>query len=356
MKLLIGLIGFTFCLSIWQIMLQQQQAEQFYESTSIFNDSTLPSPPSSTVIIDLQPELLPKNDYSQLIDLEDFEFLIAPRTCRDLSRPPIVIVLVHSAPENFQKRVVIRETWGSRRNDTRAHLLFLIGAVNSTKLQDKIELESKAHGDVMQGSFQDSYRNMTYKHVMALKWFVYNCHDAQYLLKTDDDVFVNLPLLNSYLELPAQPSLHIPSSNLMFCHRISRAKVKRTYRSKWRVAYDEFTERYYPDHCPGFVILYSADVVAQLYKEAQKQAYFWIDDVHVTGNVASKLNIPIFPLGDVYLNEEKQQDLLAGKVYVEDVPFLFAQPDLKEVQIRKLWKLVMGTRERTTLLNENDVE
>lgn len=346
------LIGLTFCVTIWHIMLQQQHAEQFYESLSVVNDSNT-LPPASTVTINIQPELLPKNDFSQLIDLKDFEFLIAPQTCRELSRPPNLVVLVHSAPGNFEKRAVIRETWGSRRNDTRAHLLFLIGAVTSTNLQDKIERESGAHSDVLQGSFIDSYRNMTYKHVMALKWFVYNCHEARYLLKTDDDVFVNLPLLNNQLEMRTELSHLLPHTNLMFCHRISRAKVKRTFRSKWRVAYDEYTERFYPDHCPGFVILYSADVVSQLYQEAQRQPYFWIDDVHITGNVASKLNIPILPLGDLYLSADKQQDLMAGRVDSGDVPFFFAQPDLKEVQIRKLWKLVTGMGENEI---ENEVE
>lgn len=338
-------------------MLQQQQ-EQFYETMSVLNDSTVPSSPT-VAVTDAQPELLPKNDFSQLIDLEDFEFLIAPKTCKELPRPPTLVILVHSAPDNLQKRTVIRETWGSQRDDTRALLLFLIGAVNSTNLQDKLELESRAHGDLLQGSFNDSYRNMTYKHVMALKWFVYNCHEARYLLKTDDDVFVNLPLMNNYLEAPTDISERFHRGKLLFCHEIARSKVKRTFRSKWRVSYEEYLDSYFPNHCPGFVILYSADVVYQLYQEAQRQPYFWIDDVHITGNVATKINISISPFDSLYLSSDEQCDLIDGKVDVENVPFFFAQPNLKEAQIRKLWELVKNsataTNGRQSSLNDNEV-
>jgi Galactosyltransferase len=351
------LIGVTLCVSVWHIMLQQQQQEQFYETTSLLNDS-ITIPPSSTVVV--VDEELPKNDFSQLIDLEDFEFVIAPKTCKELARPPTLVIHVHSAPDNFHKRTVIRETWGSQRQDTRALLLFLVGTVNSTNLQEKLEVESKKNGDVVQGSFEDSYRNLTYKHVMALKWFVYNCHEARYLLKTDDDVFINLPLMNSYLEAPTELSSPFHRGKLLFCHEIARAKVKRTYRSKWRVSYDEYLDSYFPSHCPGFVILYSADVVYQLYQEAQRQPYFWIDDVHITGNVATKLNISISPSDSLYLSVDDQRDLLAGKIDIENVAFFFAQPNLKETEIRKLWKLVENsveiTNEGASYLNNNEVE
>lgn len=352
------LIGLTLCVSIWHIMLQQQQ-EQFYEPISVLNDSTLPASPTTTAAVEVTPELLPKNDFSQLIDLEDFEFLIAPRTCKELPRPPTLVVLVHSAPDNLHKRTVIRETWGSRRHDTRTFLLFLLGAVNSTNLQDKLELESKVHGDLLQGNFEDSYRNMTYKHVMALKWFVYKCHGARYLLKTDDDVFVNLPLMNSYLEAPTELSYQFHRGKLLFCHEIARSKVKRTFRSKWRVSYEEYLDSYFPNHCPGFVILYSADVVFQLYQEAQRQPYFWIDDVHITGNVATKVNITILPSDSLYLGSDEQCDLLDGKTDIENFPFFFAQPNLKEEQIRRLWELVNNSatsaNERPLYLNDNEV-
>jgi hypothetical protein len=36
---------------------------------------------------------------------------------------------------------------------------------------------------------------MTYKHIMALKWALYYCPRVRYVLKSDDDTFVNTPVL-----------------------------------------------------------------------------------------------------------------------------------------------------------------
>lgn len=347
------LVGLTLFVSLWHIMIQQQQL-QFVDSTPQFsstafvpvNDSTIPTFSSnalSSIISNIQLELLPKKDFSQLIDLNDFEFIINHAPCSDLKHHPSIVILVHSAPGNFKKRQTVRETWGAQ--DQRALLLFLIGAVaNSTSLKDRIDDEQVMYGDLVQGNFIDAYRNMTYKHVMALKWFIYNCPSVRHLLKTDDDVFVNTPLLYSYLEeVPSSIHRQYHHSGLLFCHEIARAKVKRTFRSKWRVSYDEYRDKYFPNHCPGYVILYSSDVALQLYQEAQKRKYFWIDDVHITGTIASNANITITPTNEMFLNKQQQQMLLDGLTTPEELPFIVAQPDLAEWKIRKLWKLVRSS-------------
>ena len=46
-------------------------------------------------------------------------------------------------------------------------------------LQSKIEEESALYGDIVQGTFHDSYHNLTYKHVMALDWAVTFCPQAR---------------------------------------------------------------------------------------------------------------------------------------------------------------------------------
>jgi hypothetical protein len=58
-----------------------------------------------------------------------------------------------------------------------------------------LEDESNLYQDMVIGPFLDSYRNLTYKHVMALKWVHYHCPEARYVLKSDDDVFVHTPAL-----------------------------------------------------------------------------------------------------------------------------------------------------------------
>ncbi|XP_052861045.1 uncharacterized protein LOC128268075 [Anopheles cruzii] len=333
-------------------------------------------------------ELLPNEDYTSLIDLKDFKFTINHDYCgvgggtssssdrsnasgsivnrstlpsggppwssrkrrrrssaddgslmRDgvavrsaPSAAPLVLVLVHSAPDNVFKRNTIRSTWG--RPDGRARLIFLLGAVNTSAAQRAIEEESRTYDDIVQGSFVDAYRNMTYKHVMALKWYTYHCPGARYVLKTDDDVFINAPVLYDVLERVA------PQRKLLLCQLVTKLSVKRTHRSKWYVSWREYPTRYYPPHCPGYSILYSRDVARELYREAQRQPFFWIDDVHITGTVAQNVNVTITPMDSLYLDEEQKGELLSRKLSAAGLVFFFTNPNLPMDEIRRLWYAV----------------
>ena len=278
---------------------------------------------------------LPVNDFQQLIDLNDFKFKINHQPCSELSYEPSIIILVHSAPDNFQKRKFIRETWGKK--DTQMFLMFLVGSVDSNILQEKMDSENEMHNDLLQGNFHDSYRNMTYKHVMGLKWFVYNCPNINYLLKVDDDAFVNTPLLYNYLSKPSMASE-------IFCTKFENAVVRRMWYNKWHVTHDEYSGNTYPDYCSGFWILYPAPIVLKLYLEVQKLPYFWIDDIHVTGTTAQKLNISINPSRYLNLDIKDQKNLLNGCLNINEVPFFHAQHDTTEKTRIKLWKIVSGNQ------------
>jgi len=82
--------------------------------------------------------------------------------------------------------------------------------------------ESTKYGDVIQEGFLDTYNNLTLKSVMLLKWVRTHCRHALYVMKTDDDMFVNLPRLITFLEEDRakyrkleqhQPSIVTPSSS-----------------------------------------------------------------------------------------------------------------------------------------------
>lgn len=153
----------------------------------------------------------PSDDYHQLMDLSDFRFEQTP-SCPSGDNP--LVVVVHSAPGNVNLREAIRNTWGSVDG---ARVLFMVGTATDRRLQRRLDAEGHLKGDLVQGSFHDSYRNLTYKHVMALKWVKYHCPEARYVLKTDDDVFVHLPDL---LELISNSTF--PDENLILCDVIRK--------------------------------------------------------------------------------------------------------------------------------------
>ncbi|XP_039437369.1 beta-1,3-galactosyltransferase 5 [Culex pipiens pallens] len=366
-----ALIGLTLVFTIWHMAVQESVVVSsngvngpYPEPVAVVttwaelaagNQSWFSAPPGGMLLVN-PADSLPKDDYSSLIDLKDFRFTINFNNCSSSSsrsrskreddadelgdslksddrRSPLVLVLVHSAPTNWYKRNTIRDTWG--RYDPRAKLVFLLGAVNSSVLQRRIEKENRLYDDIVQGSFLDAYRNMTYKHVMALKWFTYHCPEAKYILKADDDVFVNTPALYNVLS-----GLQTPRRRLLFCQEIWNAPVKRTHRSKWFVSIPEYRNKYYPNHCPGYSILYSPDVAYQLYREAMRQPYFWIDDVHITGTIAQRINVTITPTDTMLLNRTQKDAIVEGRANATDQLFFFTTPDLREGEIRKLWRAV----------------
>ena len=52
----------------------------------------------------------------------------------------------------------------------------------------------------MQEDFVDSYHNLTHKGVAALRWIDAHCRHAIFVLKTDDDIFINMFTLIRYLK------------------------------------------------------------------------------------------------------------------------------------------------------------
>ena len=59
--------------------------------------------------------------------------------------------------------------------------------------------ESSKYHDVVAADFVDSYRNLTLKMMVGLKWVSRFCPHSRFVLKCDLDTFVNLPLLTRIL-------------------------------------------------------------------------------------------------------------------------------------------------------------
>lgn len=109
-----------------------------------------------------------------------------------------LFVAVISAPEYFEKRQTIRETWARHlrhQSDVGVELVgiaFVIGQVPVRSLQKKLEEEGDRHGDILQVSMLDSYYNITLKVAGLLNWLHNNCRTVDFVLKVDDDVYVNV--------------------------------------------------------------------------------------------------------------------------------------------------------------------
>ena len=59
-------------------------------------------------------------------------------------------------------------------------------------MQKVLEEENGIHNDLVQGDFQDTYHNLSYKAIMGNLWVAEFCSQAQFVVKTDDDMYVDL--------------------------------------------------------------------------------------------------------------------------------------------------------------------
>uniref|UniRef100_A0A2S2NA04 Hexosyltransferase n=1 Tax=Schizaphis graminum TaxID=13262 RepID=A0A2S2NA04_SCHGA len=269
---------------------------------------------------------LSDTDLHSLIDLPSFNFNINQKVCNNNTK--LIVALVHTAPGHHAKRQAIRDTWAKM-----IPTLFFMGLPDSNITQNNVVLENQLYSDIIQGDFIDCYRNLTYKHVMVLKWTLYYCPCARYLLKTDDDTLVNAPYLLEILNHRLSP---LGARNLLMCQLMFSSMVKRSYRSKWRVSYSEYPNRWYPIYCRGWAIVYSPDVIYKLYTEAQVTPYFWIDDVHITGTIAVKQNITQTDLGELAVDES---DILDDRNISRK--FLFCLLKKADKSMRKFWNIIL---------------
>jgi beta-1,3-galactosyltransferase 1 len=57
-------------------------------------------------------------------------------------------------------------------------------------MQPGLVEEARQEQDIVQGDFADTYRNLSYKNIMGKLWVATFCEQAQFVVKTDDDMYV----------------------------------------------------------------------------------------------------------------------------------------------------------------------
>ncbi|CAH0564228.1 unnamed protein product [Brassicogethes aeneus] len=245
-----------------------------------------------------------RNNGSKLIDI-DFHYNIFNLACKD--DHPEFVIFVSSSTLNFKKREAIRSTWG---NNQSSPILFALGSVQNKTIQSQINAENERYSDIIQGSFEDTYRNLSYKQVMMLKYVNKYCSDSMYLVKMDDDVFVNMQQLTNFIHNDLSPNYKF---NLIMGDVYIDAPVIREP-STWKVTPEEFSPNVYPTYCPGYRIIYSMDIVQYLHRQSQNPAvkFFWVDDVFVSGILASKLKDVHKDIGPLTATHTRVKQYLNG--------------------------------------------
>lgn len=228
-----------------------------------------------------------------------FQFSLNPtKLCFD--KNIFLLSYIHTAPDHHKRRTAIRNTWGNLRNfkDITFRIVFLMGKPTNQVVQDGIQLEYDMYGDIVQEDFIDSYRNLTFKAIMGMRWISNYCSHAKYILKADDDIFVNI--FNVIEHFKSITKYEGEQKNMIQCLVWSRMKVVRDPKSKWYIPRSEFTEDYFPTYCSGSAYMFSGDVIPKMYNASFNTQFFWVDDFYITGLLASKVGAKYRRFNSVY--------------------------------------------------------
>lgn len=208
----------------------------------------------------------------------------------------LLLLLVKTAPENYNRRSAIRKTWGNEkyvRSQLNANIktLFALGAPSNPltrkELQRKLFQEDQVYQDIIQQDFADSFYNLTLKLLMQFSWANTFCSHAKFLMTADDDIFIHMPNLIEYLQ-----SLEEIGVQDFWIGRVHRgAPPVRDKHSKYYVSYEMYQWPAYPDYTAGAAYVISNDVAAKVYEASQTlNSSLYIDDVFM-GLCANKMGI-----------------------------------------------------------------
>ncbi|XP_006014547.1 N-acetyllactosaminide beta-1,3-N-acetylglucosaminyltransferase 3 [Latimeria chalumnae] len=297
--LVVGTFGLAFLLqgSTRTLQPNKLQTPKVIHSSNIIHHSShvklepIPKCTENTSVVKL-------NGFSDLPDhIKDFlryrhckKFRIiqdSPNKCGSSqdSNNIFLLLVIKSSPGNYERRDIIRKTWGEERvvEGAKIRLIFTSGVSpnrrDAMKLNKLLQMENEQYRDILQWDFYDTFFNLTLKQVLFYEWFEQNCPHARFLLNGDDDVFANTDNMVQYLSGLKEDNNG--DKHLFVGTLIMNVGPIREKWSKYYIPEQVTKSKSYPPYCGGGGLLMSCFTARTVYKQS--------------------LNIELFPIDDVYL-------------------------------------------------------
>ncbi|RUS86820.1 hypothetical protein EGW08_005416 [Elysia chlorotica] len=220
-----------------------------------------------------------------------------------------VLVYINSAVQNRERRRAIRHSWASQSAFTgvTVKLVFVLGRPAGRREQLGVLSEQASSGDIVQAKFEDTFRNLTLKAVTFMAWANSHCPQAQYVVKVDDDMFVDMfGVIFKIIPKIADKSY------AMACSYTKNGKINRNPQSNWYVDKTMLAgQTHYPGFCPGFFSVITGNIIPELYEGSfTVKEFIPIDDVYMTGlSLRNPRNVTIVDIKDqLYTNERSDPD------------------------------------------------
>ena len=197
--------------------------------------------------------------------------------------------------------------------------MFLLG--RNAEFQHLIEEEIEAYNDILQADFQDTYANLTLKSMFMLKYGELLPENVvKYVMKVDDDSYINLKRLVSYSEMIEKRcnqncilgktfvdvqnnwcllitefyQFAIAGHVLGPDSPVIRSKDHdRKFTVGWEVPWYIYNSTTFPNAVSGSGYLISRKSIPCLYKAGLDTSFLNLEDVFITGLAASACHIKL---------------------------------------------------------------
>ena len=251
--------------------------------------------------------LLPSDSFRSSCSQMNFTFaspILEPHIS-EKEKDLFLLIFIMSSPGrtvSLERRNVIRGTWArdlERINSKSWRYVFLLGNSNRSEINSDIKSEARFYNDIMLLNFRDSYDNLVIKVLSGLRWALMH-GNARYILKADDDVYVRIPRLISWLNKHGGYKFyggHIFNS---------RGHVRRFNTSETMnlVAEDCYPKQHYPSYAAGPIYVLSSDAIPFLFRKMHKWKVFPVEDAYL-GILAETVGIkPVIIPGFLYFNSK----------------------------------------------------
>lgn len=187
-----------------------------------------------------------------------------------------LLIIITSSARNTDARMTVRQTWGSvcHQPESGIKCIFIFGNNNVESENKNLAMESDTYHDIYQADFIDTYANLTFKTITGFQWAMEHCQHVKYVMKTDDDVYLNTELLPVMLKAA-------PEREFMGGTCWGPSSPHRDTHSKWYVSYQQYMHPLFPQMCSGTGYILSRDVVDGVIRMSADIPFFYLEDVYV---------------------------------------------------------------------------
>ena len=202
-----------------------------------------------------------------------------------------------------ERRNSVRNTWGDKsiksgqRNWER---VFVIGKALSAEHSEEIRQEAAFFEDILVLNMTDSYKNLVIKILSELLWSLIHVN-PRFILKADDDVYVHVPGLLSWLDNYANNNY--AGDKLYGGFVIGDGEVRRGEKRKNRVARDCLAKDFYPPYCTGAFYVLSTDILPSLFKAVERRPAFPVEDAYM-GILAQEIGLQPVDIPGFYFRKK----------------------------------------------------